>query len=234
MKASKKRKFILISIIISGLAFVFPFLIRSPADNLFSVLSLSFTAVGTIATLATLVIAIFLYDRFGLESKFIEKQTDKVLELADLLKGKTINAQTRGLTYLIRPSKLQLNSFNSLEEYKLDCKKTILMSVEDYELSMNGIIAINRSYWLPSEIKEKMKFLIIGGFMHLDSEVDENFVRFDFRTISDKDWKLPFPKMTFENFNTNLHNLVQEIESWLEKHSDIRIDLKLEEHNQNF
>lgn len=232
MKTLKKRHLIIISLTLCGFAFIFPFLIRSSTDNLFSILSLSMTAVGTVATIATLIIAIFLYDRFGLEGKFIEKQTDKVLELADLLKGKIIIVNVRGLRYLIRPSRRQLTDFIDFKEYKIDCKKNILISADDYELSMQGIIAINRSYWLPTEIKEKMKFLMVGVLEPVEDLSNENVVRFDFGSAKDKNWMMILPKMTFENFNNNLHDLVQEIEIWLKKHSDIPIDLKLEEQNQ--
>lgn len=71
-----KKQFLLIIISVIGsiLAFMIPFFITNKNDSLVSILSLSFTAVGCFATLMTLVIAILLYKRFGLEYRFVEKQ----------------------------------------------------------------------------------------------------------------------------------------------------------------
>ena len=40
------------------------------------------------------------------------------------------------------------------------------------------------------------------------------------------------PNITFEEFNDNLCELVLTIENWLENHSGIKLNLKLEEPNQ--
>ncbi|HKC69521.1 MAG TPA: hypothetical protein VKG26_14895, partial [Bacteroidia bacterium] len=158
----KKNNLIILSISLCILSFIVPFFLKSSQDTYLSVISVSLTAMGTVATIITLIIAIYLYDRFGLESKFIEKQTEKVLELTDLLKGKTILVKTTGFTYFIRPSRQQLKSFNNdIIWYQEDRKKQILISPEDYDKALVEIIAIQRSYWLPEEIKIKMEFLQI-------------------------------------------------------------------------
>ncbi|HKC69522.1 MAG TPA: hypothetical protein VKG26_14900 [Bacteroidia bacterium] len=46
-------------------------------------------------------------------------------------------------------------------------------------------------------------------------------------------WMIPIiPNITFEEFNDNLCELVLTIENWLENHSGIKLNLKLEEPNQ--
>lgn len=232
MKAIKKSNLILISILTCGLAFILPFFFKSCEDTFLTVFSVSLTAVGTVATLWTLVIAVYLYDRFGLESKFIEKQTDKVLELVDLLKGKTIVVKSTGFNYFIRPSRTQLQQFNSFKNYQNDKDKKVLISPDDFDKSTREIIAIMRSYWLPEDIKKKMEFLKIWGITKFNENSFDAYVRFDFQTIADDNWAVPFPEMTFGSFNNNLHDLILTIENWLSKHSGIELDLKLEEPNQ--
>ena len=46
----------------------------------------------------TLFIAIHLYQRFGLESRFIGAQTDKVLEIVDFFKGRYFSANVNEYT----------------------------------------------------------------------------------------------------------------------------------------
>lgn len=231
MRTVKKQHLIWASVLICGLAFAFPYLIRTREDSLFSVLSLSISAVGTIATVATLIIAIFLYDRYGLEGKFIEKQTEKVLELADLLKGKTIRVKAKDFDYFVRPSRKQLADFVGFAPYQRDHKKIIIISPDDYELALRNIITVRRSYWLPQPIKDKMTFLEFAAFGQLDDPQDEKYVRFDFNESKFENWMITLPEMTFEEFNNNLHDLVLEIENWLSKHSNIHIDLELEKPN---
>lgn len=232
MKEIKKRNLILFSILTCGLAFIIPFFLKNCQDTYLSVISVSFTALGAVATSWTLVIAVYLYDRFGLEAKFIEKQTDKVLELANLLKGKTIIVRASGHKYLIRPSREQLQTFNSLKNYQNDKTRKILISQDDYEKSLGDIIAIMRSYWLPEEIKTKMEFLNIPIIDNVETSSYDNYACLDFQAVTDKKWVIPLPEMTFENFNNGLHDLVMTIENWIVKHSVIKLNLKLEEPNQ--
>ncbi len=232
MRGLKKHHLIFTSLILCLIAFIVPFFLRNTNETLFSVLSLSLTAVGSIATVATLIIAIFLYDRFGLEAKFIEKQTDKVLELADNLKGKTFIAQAYEFKYMVRPSKVQLTLILNHKLYEGDLKKKVLIS-ENYYPSLDNIMAIRRSYWLPKEIKEKMTFLEFAATMKMTNPPEEKeYIKIEYKNDSEQAWGLAFPEMTFGEFLNNLYNLVDEIEKWLKKHSDIQIDLKLEERNQ--
>ena len=86
---------------------------------------------------------------------------------------------------------------------------------------------------MPSEIKEKMKFLAIAGLVKLEDFTDEKFIKLNFGFDSNEEWRSTLPEMTFENFNVNLHDLIKEIEDWLKKYSSISLDLKLEEPNQH-
>ena len=101
MKINKKLM-IFISLACCLLAFIIPFIFSNCNDSLISILSTSFTALGAIATLFTLFIALMLYQRFGIESRFIERQTDKTLELVDIIKGKVLNIETNKFTYYLR------------------------------------------------------------------------------------------------------------------------------------
>jgi hypothetical protein len=232
MNPLKKSELIQLSVFSCVIAFMLPFFFKNCQDTYLSVISVSLAAVGTVATLWTLVIAVYLYDRFGLESKFIEKQTEKVLELTDLLKGKTIVVRATDFHYFIRPSRQQLHGFNSFKNYQNDKKKKALISPDDYDKSLRDIIAIKRSYWLPEEIKVKMEFLKVAALLKFEDSTYDNYVRLDFQAVEDNNWMHPIPEMTFESFNNGLHDLVLTIENWLSKHSGIELNLKLEEPNQ--
>jgi hypothetical protein len=231
MNKLKQPRLIGSTIFIGVIIFFIPFLIKSKNDNLISTLSLSFTAVGAMATVATLIIAIILYDRFGLESKFVENQTNKVLELANLLKGRTIVVKGEKFDYFIRPSREQLLHLDEIPFYQNDRKKKVLISSNDFSTFEKDLIAIRRSYWLPNDIKESLAFIEIYGLLKVENPLDKQYVQMDFGSKTEKTWMLTLPEMTFEKFNSNLHDLVKSIEDWLDNYSNIKIDLRLEEPN---
>ena len=226
MAVIKRSHLIGSTIIICVVVFIVPFVIKSKSDTYISVFSLSFTALGTVATFATLVIAILLYDRFGLKGLFIERQTDKVLELARHLKNINLNAQAKTFTYIVHINFNTLKMFEGFPPYKEDQTKTILLSFEDYELFMKEIYEFKNSYWLPEKIKQKLKFLEIFGMKEVEDFNDGNYIKFSFGYSSENDTKITIPKLTFEMLNINFHALINEIDEWIKKHSEIPIDLK--------
>jgi len=224
----------IISITCSILAFVLPFVISKSSDSYLSILSTSFTGLGAIASLFTLVIALILYQRFGIESRFIERQTDKTLELVDIIKGKVINVKTKKYNYFLR---FKIDDKNILKEKFYDYlnPKIIIIKHNDYEIFTRSLYEIRKSYWLPKEIKEKMGFLIIYGHKKLsDDSNSEKYARLNFENDNSGDYVLPMPEMTVADYIKKKNELTKSIENWLSKHSDIKIDLKLEEPNQEF
>lgn len=227
-----KKLMVFISIFCCLLAFFIPFIFSNCNDSLISVLSTSFTALGAIATLFTLFIALMLYQKFGIESRFIERQTDKTLELVDIIKGKVIYIGTNRYKHFLRFSiddkKLKKNEF-----YNYMKSKTIIIMSDDYQNFVKPLLEIRKSYWLPNVIKEKMKFLEYYGFeCEIENPKDELYARMYFNAEKGEKYVLPFPKMTVEEYINKKNELSKSIEKWLSKHSDIKIDLKLEEPNQ--
>ena len=118
--------FLLVLVVL--IVFIIPFLFLK--DDKLEALSVSFTAVGAFATIFTAFIAIALYDKFGVDQKFVIKQTDKVLELVDLLKGKVIVIKAGRFNYMVRPSKEQLMSMNTLPFFSENSLKKLTVSAD--------------------------------------------------------------------------------------------------------
>lgn len=225
----KKKTLLITSIIVCILFFTIPFIIRNDSDSWMSVIGTAFTSLGAVATFITLLIAIFLYNKFSLDNKFLEYQTLKVLELADYLKGKTININTESFVYYLRfnidNSKLENESF-----YKVMKTRTILINYEDFDSFVDPLLEIKRSYWLPKEIKEKLEFLNLFAICEMDNEIKSETVKVYLKKENkNNEFGIPLPKMTVEEFINNKNRLVQEIHNWINKYSEIKIDLKLEE-----
>ena len=79
-----------------------------------------------------------------------------------------------------------------------------------------------------------MKFLEYYGYGfegEIENPKDELYARMYFNDKKEK-YVMPFPKMTVEEYINKKNELTKSIENWLSKHSDIKIDLKLNEPNQ--
>lgn len=232
MKTSKS-KLKLFSAICCLIVFLIPFAISNRYDSLFSTLSISFTGLGAVATLFTLFIALNLYQKYGSESRFIERQTDKTLELVDYLKGKIVHIKLRNFTLMLRFKIDDYENLNDPEFYNTMKSKTIIIKEKDYEKFFEQIVEIKKSYWLPKEIKQKADLLdYIGYSTEKINPEDEQYARMDFNLVKDGQYVIPVPNMTVKEYVNNKNELIKAIENWLANHCDIKIDLKFEEPNQ--
>lgn len=115
------------------------------------------------------------------------------------------------------------------EYFQVIYNKTVLIAFDDYFDSINPIYKIGKSYWLPNEIKQSLKYLEIYLVDDIDNQEDEKFVRFDFGTKHKKIWGIPKPTLTVGQYIIYNNRLIISIDNWLKKNSDIPINLKLDE-----
>ena len=221
---NKRNIFILSAISLVG--FLFPFVLKDTTDSWNSVLSLSFTILGTIATIATLIVAFLLYDRFGISAKFKENQVDKVIELAILLKEINITISSNKRTYFVHKVQSDLKLMEDIPGYTTDSAKTVLFPDNFFGL-INNVTNIRKNHWLPKEIKDRMKFLDIPMLIAVENPLSDEYVRLNLNNSASNVWMQSHPKLSFYMIAINLHNLFKEINSWLSQHSSIQIDLEL-------
>lgn len=211
------KYFIFIAVFFCVASFILPFFFRS-SDPFLNILTSSFTALEGISAIITLILAFLLYDRFGLKGVSLKNQMDKVFELADHIEKKTIFIQTSEIKYHL-PLKLPIKSrFEIIPNFKDDATKGILVCEDDYNYFMEFIYEIKKSYWLPSKIKDKLKFIEVLALLNIDNHNEEKYVKFDFGNIKEKKWLATFPKLTFEMVLINLDSLLVEIDTWKKKY----------------
>ena len=213
--------------IIIGLSVIFVSILLVCADTLNARLSLAFTSIASLATVATLLIAIRLYDKFGLKQHLILKRAEKIFELLDVLLDYTFLATTgRSGTLMIRANLKQLNGFIHFPNYDEISSKFVFVSFPDYEVFFERIQDIRTSYWLPEQIQEKMDFFILIGFggVEFDPAIHAKLT-FGESIKEEKNYILVKPDMTVGNYVDNLTGVVKEIDNWLKAHSDVDIKI---------
>ncbi|MFL0354793.1 hypothetical protein [Xanthomarina sp. GH4-25] len=235
MKIISKKTLFIISGILIIISTLFPFFIASENDSFLTIFSASLTAIGTVIALIALYIAIILYQKFGLESRFIERRADKVLELVDLLKGRNLTIHTEKFRYFLRFGIDNYEKLSKEPSYKYMKDMVIAMNYEDYESGTKKILDLRYSYWLPTEIREKLEFFHLYALT--DKEVkkkDKDFARLSFNSEvkKTKEWRVTVPTFTVDEYVKKKNELSTEIIKWLSDHCDIKLDLKLNEPNQ--
>jgi hypothetical protein len=248
-----KKKLIWICSIICLISLVVPFFFRDKETTLLGVLSVAFTALSATATVSTLLIAILLYERFSIDSILVERQTNKVIELIDFLKGQTVKIDFDKYTYYSRFDIDNINLYNS-EFYKAMAGFALVTRVKDYDSFFGKIVDMSYSYWMPEEIKEKMQFLkITGYFKEVPQSELKNYAKLKFSSKESKEdeWliitpnlkefstgdgqviKLEDAELLVNDYIASKNMLINTIVNWLEEKSNIKLDFKLYEPNQS-
>lgn len=248
----KKKDLIWLFSVICLISFVFPFFLRDKNTTLFDTISLAFTSLSAVATLATLLIAILLYQQFSIDSILVERQTNKVLELIDLLKGQIVHIGVEKYEYLSRFDVDDDSLFES--HYYLEMAgMTLITRPKDFETLFGKMVDLSYSYWMPNEIKEKMEFLkITGYFMEVKPEEIKHYAKLKisskeneddewliitpnlklFRTDADQIIKIEEAVLLVNDYITSKNILIKAIIKWLEEKSNIKLDFKLYEQDQ--
>lgn len=189
--------------------------------------NLSIEIVSSISSILTLILAIKLFDRFGIRKRIIDFQTDSVIKLIEELRITHCRLKGEKITYFIWFSRDQDQIKELLTEYKED-KKIILFHHGKNIIIPNGIEYIMNDLWLPEPIRDKMKFLDYGNSQVLMTpDVDrQKFMVIEFEN-ENQDGFLIREELTSIEFLDRIDSLVSEIKNWLELHASIKMDLNL-------
>lgn len=217
---------ILVSIFICAVVFIFPFFLRSDSDSLNSIFATAFTAIGACATLITMIVALSLYQKYGMDSKLIEQQTHKVFELIDQIKGKSLTIHTQEIKYFLRFINIEEDLKNDPVFNKMYSKK-IAVNTDDYLMFLQPLRTFMSSYLLPTEIKTHLKSFDLYA---VDEEIEfsyENYVKMSYEHKIDDSFFVMFPALTVEEFIDRKNMLIKSIEDWLSKHTSIKLDFEM-------
>ncbi len=92
----------LIAAIIVALAF--PFIFKDKNESINQTLNLSASIISSIATVLTVIIALILFNKFGVETPLIERSSSKVFELLEKIKETNFSIQSDRFYFWINMS----------------------------------------------------------------------------------------------------------------------------------
>lgn len=199
-------------------------------------INISAYLISTISSVFTIIIAFILFDRFGVSKKTLDKNVETVFKLLEVIKSKIIYAEYEsdsGTHHLAISISDNLGEF---KKNKIMLEKDILFNYEDIN---NGLYEINQfanDVWLPIQIRKKIKTIsLVSASSVKDDFIPKNkCVRIYFhlypeaRKEKEVMWYMTNQKeTTFNEFLSNLENLVSEIKTWLNNHSNFKLELNI-------
>jgi hypothetical protein len=216
-----------ISIIACIIFSLFPFLTKTKDETFNTTLSTSFAIFSTLISITILIVAVVLFDRFGINAKFKERQVDTVLDLVSEIKTIKLNpsSKIRYVNYIRKCNELQrqLPAF-----YEADKTKTLLFPNNFSEL-IAPVFTFYDNPWLPVDIKQKLEFLNIIVTYDFEDFTNDDYIKLDINNAATTPWQVTIPKFSFEMFSINLATLLSTITNWLNDHSTININFDIME-----
>jgi hypothetical protein len=203
--------FSLISILIS---IIIPIVLKEESESYNQTFGTIATIIGSIASTLTLVIAILLYNRFGIESTLLEKNSFIVFSFLEKLKQTRIMIQSDRATLF-----LEINSQTLFED---QYGEILLFSSEYYE-GLQELSNIADSPFMPRSIADKfnqMKFSTIS--FDVAQEDIHKFATVSFIGYSHKDilWgKFNGENMTLMEYLNILEEIRFETIKWITEKS---------------
>lgn len=212
-------------------------------NNLEKAFNTGLSIVSTSAAIATFIIAILLYDKFGANRLIKEKQITTVLNLLNILKTTAISAKAVEINMLIWISK-DLKVYEKFENLKPGDhdkiydfrKKQVLYSSMQSGYINEKIDEIVKSIYMPKPLKDEFTFLRVTPMMvihgsQIKTKEDEYIIIYSGGEFSLDSVVVGYPpsgSMNFEEFLKKLEQLVIKIEDWISSHTDLKGELNLD------
>jgi hypothetical protein len=220
----KRPILILIFLISIIIAIILPFCLREKTESLNATLNLTATIISSIAAILTFIVALVLFDKYGIEASLLEKNTTAVFTLLEEIK---LNR------FYVHGPRFALNIemhnpyFPHLEVYYSEK----LLFPSEYYNGLNKLLSISASPFMPKSIAEKTKKL---QFSVLTFDVrKEDFDQYSVVNISGQPnvngeyGRFNNEDMTLFQFMNIIGDIKTEVINWIKDHSSYSADLNL-------
>ena len=222
-----KRSLYWLLTIATIVAFAVPFIFRVKEESVNQTLNLSGTLISAICTVLTLMIALVLFNKFGVETPLIEKSSAKVFELLEEIKEINFSIGSDKIYFRVQMS--DPFKYNKWIESQYGEK---LVFSENYLNGLVKLFKISNNPFIPPAISEKMDKL---QFFTLSFDVDEVKLK-DYakvqvvgveKILDIKYGRFNMKDLTVFEFLTMLDDISSEIKAWIQSHSTIPVKLNL-------
>lgn len=173
------------------------------------------TILGAFTSIITLVIALILYKKFGIDETVFSKRTETVFHLLRILQNKMLIIKSQEGKLILPLSNLNRGRFDGF-------KNVNLLFSEEYFDFMSEIFNMSGDYYLPKTIADMIKAREPSVFVYPNDIVVEEYGRVGFNAIGDDvKWGLIDGKsISLKEFVFQWVELLEFIRKWIKDHTD--------------
>lgn len=189
-----------------------------------NVISNGTNIITAICSLGTLVLAILLYNKYGIDSKLIEKNTDIVFKLiAEVNKSFFIVEGPESNNFLLI---VRLNNNNLNEIFSEYLSQSICFTKEYFDI-LDPIISLCNDSFMPPTIVEASKSLSVNCIVGIKDYRKYAIIKRDAAKLSDDNFVglLNEKEITLGEYITKFQEFKNVIRQWLQLHSDNSVEI---------
>ncbi len=215
---------ILVAIATVLISIILPFIFKDKTETFNQTLTLTATIISAISAVLTFVIAILLYNKFGIETPLLEKNTSVVIAFLEELKKTrfSISSERYELQIIMHDP-----YYPTLESYYSD---KLLFSLEYYH-DLDKLFDISSSPFMPKPISDKVNKMRFGVLSYdvSDEEIKKlsKVSLFGQRKNEAKYGRFNHEDMTLFEFLKIMDEVKNETIGWINKNSNYAPDLNL-------
>jgi hypothetical protein len=221
---TNKKTLIAVLILTIILAVFLPIIFREKTEGFNQILNVIATLISSIAGLLTLLIAIILFNKFGIETPLLQKNTEVVFSFLEEFKQTSFQIQGKSFGLFIR---IQDEHHEHFEEWY---GQKLLFSTE-YSSGLDKLRKISESPFMPRSIykkADKLRFYVL--IMDVKDEDLNNYatVQVSGQSLIEAEFgRFNRQDMTLLEFLNIIVDLKTEIKNWISKYSNYKPDLNI-------
>jgi hypothetical protein len=222
-----KKRFILYVGLIFGLivAIALPIFFKTETESVNQIISLTTSIISTIASLFTFIIALSLFNRYGIEAPLIEKHTSNVFLLLEQLKKTQFSIVGQKFSFWIKMS----DPFKYASNIKDYYSEKLIFS-EDYYYGLESLFEISNNPFIPKSIADtidKFQFFVMLydiNEINCKEYAQVSVVKFK-KSENPKFGRFNASDLTLLEFLTMIDEVKSAITKWLQSNSVSTVNL---------
>jgi len=185
----------------------------------------TFTIISGTASFITVVIAILLYNKYGIDKTIKDKNLEVSLKLLEEIKKTVITFSNKNFSAFYRPATWSYEIFESHYSTKL-------LFPDTYYSDLEFIVKYSSNLFLPKEIKQKLD-KIIPSSMGSHSETTDltEYANVSIRGSKSNKWEMNIlnneKDITMYDYFIKWDDLITTIQDWCDNNSSSKVELNI-------
>jgi hypothetical protein len=216
-----KKSILIFSTIIILFVFALPYFLN---DKILSEVNFSITFLSGLSSFITVVIAVLLYSKYGIDKSIKERNLEATLNLLEAVKKTTVTITGNNWMIRYKPTTF------SMKYYEKSYSRKLIFS-GDYWEHISNLSAFSENLYLPKDIKQKLdRLLPFSMGQSSESLIITDYGKVELGKPKSEVWKFDIynnEPVTLYDYFLFWEGLISTIQEWCKNNSDSQIDLNI-------